>query len=62
MKKFLITFIFISIFTLSACGPTVRVTVKGTRDGVNISTSQTASDSSAVNIKIDPTINFHAVQ
>lgn len=60
MKKLLITFTIISI--LSACGPTVRVTVKGTRDGVNISTSQTSSDSSAVNIKVDPTINFNAVQ
>lgn len=60
MKKLLITFTIISI--LSACGPTVRVTVKGTRDGVNISTSQTSSDSSSVNIKVDPTINFNAVQ
>lgn len=53
---------FTIISILSACGPTVRVTVKGTRDGVNISTSQTSSDSSSVNIKVDPTINFHAVQ
>lgn len=49
----------IAMVILSACGPTVKVVVKGTKDGVNITTSQTASDSSSVNIKVDPTINFH---
>lgn len=43
---------------LSACGPVVRVSVKGTKDGVTINTTQSASDSTALNIQVNPNINF----
>lgn len=43
-----------------ACGPTVKVTVKGTKEGVNISTTQSASDSSSLDIHVAPNITFNA--
>ena len=46
------------ITLLSACGPTVRVVVKGTEDGVHISTTQTAHDSTGLNIQVNPNINL----
>lgn len=46
------------VLLLSACGPVVRVSVKGTKDGVNITTTQSASDSTALNIQVNPNINF----
>lgn len=49
----------IMCLSLSACGQTVRVTVKDTPNGVSISTSQNRADSSGTSIKIEPTINYH---
>lgn len=46
------------ILVLTSCGQTVRVTVRDTPNGVSISTTQHKSDSSATNIRIEPTINF----
>lgn len=57
MKKKILLFIAFAIL-LSACGPVVRVSVKGTKDGVTIQTTQTASDSTALNIQVNPNINF----
>lgn len=58
--KFLaILLVFASILT--ACGPVVRVKVKGTRDGVNITTTQSASDSTSLNIQVNPNINFNTI-
>lgn len=48
--------LFISL--LSACGPVVRVKITGTKDGVNVTTTQSASDSTALNIEVNPNINF----
>lgn len=56
MKKILtigILFIF-----LTSCGPVVRVKITGTKDGVNVTTTQSASDSTALNIQVNPNINF----
>lgn len=55
MNKYLL---FGMMFLMLACGPTVKVRVQGTRDGVNISTTQSASDSTALNIQVNPTLNF----
>lgn len=41
-----------------SCGPMVKVTVKGTKDGVNIQTTQSASDSTSLNINVNPTVNI----
>lgn len=46
--------------TLTSCGPTVHVSVKGTKDGVNISTTQTSSDSTSLNISVNPHINLQS--
>ena len=48
----------ILIFSLSSCGQTVRVTVRDTINGVEISTTQTKKDSSGTNISINPNINL----
>lgn len=56
MKKILFGMILISC--LSACGPTVRVKITGTKDGVNVTTTQTAKDSTGLNIQVNPNINF----
>lgn len=55
-RKILLGIAFAILF--SACGPVVRVSVKGTKDGVNITTTQSASDSTALNIQVNPNINF----
>lgn len=51
-----------TIFLLSACGPTVKVSVKGTKDGVTIHTTQSASDSTSLNIQVNPTVNIKPLQ
>ena len=43
---------------LASCGPSVRVKISGTRDGVTVTTSQTAHDSTGLNIQVNPNINF----
>lgn len=56
MKKILV---FGILFTmLTSCGPVVRVKITGTKDGVNVTTTQSASDSTALNIEVNPNINF----
>lgn len=47
---------------LTACGPSVKVKVKGTKDGVTINTTQSASDSTSLNIQVNPNINFNTIQ
>lgn len=44
---------------LAACGPTVKVSVKDTKEGVTISTTQSSSDSTSLNIQVNPNINFN---
>lgn len=51
----------VSASMLTACGPTVRVKVQGTKDGVNITTTQSASDSTSLNIQVNPNINFNTI-
>lgn len=46
------------VMSTVSCGPVVRVKITGTRDGVNVSTTQSSSDSSALNIHVNPTLNF----
>lgn len=48
----------IASMSLSACGQTVKVTVRDTPNGVSISTTQTKRDSSGTNINISPNIQF----
>ena len=43
---------------LSSCGPSVRVKITGTKDGVNVTTTQTSKDSTGLNIQVNPNINF----
>lgn len=57
MKKFF--FAGIIFCMLVSCGPTVKVTVKDTKDGVTISTTQSSSDSTSLNIQVNPNINFN---
>lgn len=63
MKKIATLCLVISLAIMSmlscSCGPTVRVMVKGTKDGVNITTTQSASDSTSLNIEVNPNINFN---
>ena len=56
MKNLLFGILFISC--LSACGPTVKVKITGTKDGVNVTTYQSAHDSTGLNINVNPNINF----
>ena len=56
MKKILFGIILISM--LSSCGPVVRVKIQGTKDGVTVNTTQSASDSTGLNIQVNPNINF----
>ena len=58
--KFLVISL-VSALMLIACGPTVKVKVQGTKDGVNITTTQSASDSTSLNIEVNPNINFNSV-
>lgn len=46
------------VMLLSACGPVVRVKITGTKDGVNVTTTQTARDSTGLNIQVNPNINL----
>lgn len=57
MKKY-ISLGIVLLIALSACGPVVRVKITGTKDGVNVTTTQSASDSTALNIQVNPNINF----
>lgn len=44
--------------SLTSCGQTVKVTVRDTTNGVEISTTQTKRDSSGTNIHINPNISY----
>jgi hypothetical protein len=43
---------------LASCGPVVRVKIQGTKDGVTVNTSQSAHDSTGLNIQVNPNINL----
>lgn len=43
---------------LASCGPVVRVKITGTKDGVTVQTSQTAHDSTGLNINVNPNISL----
>lgn len=59
MKKLFFAIVLGMVFISAvSCGPTVKVTVKGTKDGVNIQTTQSASDSTSLNINVNPTVNI----
>lgn len=59
MKKLFFAIVLGMVFISSvSCGPMVKVTVKGTKDGVNIQTTQSASDSTSLNINVNPTVNI----
>lgn len=47
-----------AILMLCSCGPTVRVKITGTKDGVTVNTSQTAHDSTGLNIQVNPNITL----
>ena len=55
MKKLILG---IFVVMASSCGPTVKVKIEGTKDGVNVTTTQTARDSTGLNIQVNPNINF----
>lgn len=57
MKKILLLGI-ILITCLSACGPVVKVKITGTKDGVTVNTTQSAHDSTGLNISVNPNINL----
>lgn len=42
----------------TSCGQLVKVTVRDTPSGVEISTNQTKKDSSSTSINVNPNINF----
>lgn len=55
----LVMFLSLSICSLiSSCGPTVRVKITGTKDGVTVNTSQSAHDSTGLNIQVNPNITL----
>ena len=56
MKK--IAFGILAVMLLSSCGPVVRVKITGTKDGVTVNTTQTAHDSTGLNISVNPNINL----
>lgn len=56
MKKFVC--LGMTFLMLASCGPVVRVKITGTKDGVNVTTTQSASDSTALNIQVNPNINL----
>lgn len=60
MKKKVLKFTVMSalFLTLCSCGPVVRVRITGTKDGVNVTTTQTARDSTGLNIQVNPNINL----
>lgn len=59
MKKKIILAFGIAVVLLASCGPSVKVSVRGTKDGVTINTTQSASDSTALNITVNPNLNFN---
>lgn len=50
--------VLVTVYLLSSCGQTVKVTVRDTPSGVSISTSQNKADSSNTSITVNPTINL----
>lgn len=56
MKRFLSFGLMIAM--LSSCGPVVRVKITGTKDGVTVQTTQSAHDSTGLNINVNPNINL----
>lgn len=56
MKRFLL--FGLCLVLLSSCGPVVRVKIQGTKDGVTVQTSQSAHDSTGLNINVNPNINL----
>lgn len=59
MKKIVCAFLGTILLVATSCGPTVKVSVRGTKDGVNISTTQSASDSTSLKINVNPTVNIN---
>lgn len=57
MKNYLLLGI-ILITVLSSCGPVVKVKITGTKDGVTVNTTQSAHDSTGLNISVNPNINL----
>lgn len=57
MKRFLL--FGLCFVLLSSCGPVVRVKIQGTKDGVTVQTSQSAHDSTGLNINVNPNINLN---
>lgn len=50
--------ILLTLYLMTSCGQTVKVTVRDTPSGVSISTSQNKADSSNTKIEVNPTINL----
>ena len=50
--------VLLTLYLMTSCGQTVKVTVRDTPSGVSISTSQNKADSSNTNIQVNPTINL----
>lgn len=48
----------IMFICLCSCGPVVRVKIQGTKDGVTVNTTQSAHDSTGLNIQVNPNINL----
>lgn len=57
MKKKIFTLVGIAVVMLTSCGPTTKVHIEGTRDSISVTTNQSVSDSTSLNININPTIN-----
>lgn len=56
MKRFLSFGLMLAM--LVSCGPVVRVKITGTKDGVTVQTTQSAHDSTGLNINVNPNINL----
>lgn len=54
----IIAFAVLSVM-MASCGPVVKVKIQGTKDGVNVTTTQSASDSTSLKIDVNPTVNIH---
>lgn len=62
MKKrilYQLTSLVMLLMLICSCGPSVKVNIKGTKDGVTVTTTQHAQDSSSLNIHVNPNINFN---
>lgn len=57
-KNLIAAIIAVLLFTPLACGPVVRVKITGTKDGVTVNTTQSAHDSTGLNITVNPNINL----